>query len=145
MLSSQSLITGALEQRSSYHALQTSLDQESPNYTLITYTDGLASPLRSLVIETLVSLLTLGKPSPRSLGSNKICPLRSTLKLMDFPSGKTNGLNNISTLLLPLTRKTGLTGLLLCQQYTTIGSTQPLAYHPMKSSLATPHVWCHQK
>ena len=145
MPSLQLSTTDVLERQSSYHALQTSLDQESPNYTLIMYTDGSASPPRSSVIETLVSLLTLEKPSPRSLESNKICPLRSTLKLMDFPNGKTNGLNNTSVPLLPLTQRTGPIGLPLHQQYTTIESIRPLAYCPMKSSLAIPHAWRHQK
>ena len=140
MLSSQLSTMDAPEQLFSCHALQISLDQESPSYTLTMYTDGSDSPPRSLAIEIPVSLLILGKPSLRSLGLNKICPLCSTLKLMDFPNGRINGLNNISIPSLPLTQKTGLIGWPLHQQYTTTGSTQPLAYHPMKSSLATPHV-----
>ena len=130
----------APEQLFSCHALRISLDQGLPSYTLIMYTDGSDSPPRSLVIEIPVSHLILGKPSLRNLGSNKTYPQRSTLKLMDFPNGKINGLNNTFVLSLPLTRKTGLTGWLSRQQYTTTGSTQPLAYRPMKSSLATPHI-----
>ena len=140
MLSSQSSTTDVPEQPSSCHAPQISPDQESPSYTLTTYTDGSDSPPRSSAIEIPVSLPILGKPSPRSLGLNKICPLHSTLKLMDFPNKRINGLNNISIPSLPLTWKTGLIGWPSHQQYTTTGSTQPLAYRPMKSSLAIPHV-----
>ena len=51
----------APEWQSSYPVLQTSQDQELPNYTSTTYTDGLVYPQKSSVIETHASHLILEK------------------------------------------------------------------------------------
>ena len=48
-------------------------------------------PTKSLVIETLISHLTLEKQSRKSLGSNKTYPPCSTPKQMDYPSERTSG------------------------------------------------------
>ena len=110
MLSLQSSITDAPEQLFSCHALRISPDQELLNYISTTYTDGSDFLPKSSAIEIPVLLLILGKPSPKSLGLNKIYPLHSTLKPMDFLNERTNGLNNTSTPSSLLTQKIGPIG-----------------------------------
>ena len=133
------------EQQSSYLALQIFLDQELPNYTLITYTNGLAYLQKSSVIGTPISHLISEKRLQRSWGSNRTCPPCFTHKWMDYQNERTSGWSNICTLSQPCIPKIGPTGSLFHWQYTTTESTQPWAYLPIKSSLVTLHTSLHQK